>query len=960
MTTERASTILLEDPSSVVLVVAGRVDVFAIPRVDGHSNGNGAPPGPRRHLWTATAGATLFGLDVTHATATLLAVVSSDTTLRTERLDDLVAHGRTPGGVPATATVIDGFLEGIGSAVASRAMPAVHAAIEPYHSEALRAGQRISAAGAPVWLRVERGSAAFAGDDRLLVDRTSSLVPMAAGAWLEAREDLQVAAEDTASLLEANESEAWQSLRAASALFLRWVERTLDSEDAAEVAALRRKADADAALRSGGLARLAGILGRSAKLPAGDDDLLMSTLRTIGRASSIEFRPAPKWESTVRTSDPVDAICRASRVRHRQVGLRGAWWQSDGGPLLAFTKDDHRPVSLLPRRGGGYERVDAAAGTRSRVTPASVSQIEPVAYTFSVPAPQRSLTTLDLLELAFGDLRAEAWLVFGLALGGALLGLAVPIATQFMFGSIIPNAGVGDVVVLMLSLIAVNVGQTLFELLKAFALLRLEGKSQSTLQAAVIDRLLALPVWFFRKYTVGELASRAGGINALRDLFSGVAINSILGGTFAFVYLALLVVYAWKLALVAVALAVVVATVTAVCGVRLIRLRRDEQEAAGKIWGLVFQLLTGIAKLRVSGSEGRGFAQWSGRFADQKRLAVRAGALQNVVQVFNAMLPLSATAILFFFVGGIHDGTGTPALSTAEFIAFSSAFGTFLRAGVSLSTTAVQLLAAVPIMERARPILDVAPEAPADRPDPGELTGRIEIAHVSFRYAADGPLVLDDVSISAHQGEFIAIVGPSGSGKSTLLRLLLGFETPGTGSVAYDGQDLSTVDLTAVRAQLGVVLQNGRIMAGDLFHNIVGSAPLTVEDAWSAATQAGLEDDIKAMPMGIHTVMSEGGTTLSGGQRQRLLIARAIVHRPRIMLFDEATSALDNRAQDLVTESLARIRSTRIVVAHRLSTIRNADRIYVLDGGRLVQHGTFDELVAEEGMFERLVRPQFV
>jgi ABC-type bacteriocin/lantibiotic exporter with double-glycine peptidase domain len=282
----------------------------------------------------------------------------------------------------------------------------------------------------------------------------------------------------------------------------------------------------------------------------------------------------------------------------------------------------------------------------------------------------------------------------------------------------------------------------------------------------------------------------------------------------------------------------------------------------------------------------------------------------------------------------------------------------FMGAALDLTATAVGLVGLIPTWERAKPILDAVPEFDLDKPDPGELTGRIEVSHLTFRYTEDGPLILDDVSLEARPGQFIALVGPSGAGKSTLLRILLGFDLPDSSSVYYDRHDLATIDVTAVRRQIGVVLQSSRLTAGDIYTNIVGSGSYALEDAWDAARMAGFEDEIRAMPMGLHTVVSEGGGTLSGGQRQRLLIARALVTRPRVLLFDEATSALDNRAQQIVSESIDRLHATRIVIAHRLSTIRNADRIYVLDGGRVVQSGTFDELMAEPGLFADLAARQ--
>jgi ATP-binding cassette subfamily C protein len=297
--------------------------------------------------------------------------------------------------------------------------------------------------------------------------------------------------------------------------------------------------------------------------------------------------------------------------------------------------------------------------------------------------------------------------------------------------------------------------------------------------------------------------------------------------------------------------------------------------------------------------------------------------------------------------------------STGAFLAFNAAFGGFLGAMLGATSILTTVLAIIPIYERAKPILETSPEINDSKVHPGQLAGEIEVSHVSFSYTPDGPLVLQDVSLQIEPGEFVALVGSSGSGKSTLLRLLLGFETASSGSIYYDHQDIAGVDLGALRRQLGVVLQNGQLMSGDIFTNIIGAATtLTLDDAWEAATQAGIADDIRAMPMGMHTMVSDGGSTLSGGQRQRLLIARAIVNRPRILFFDEATSALDNRAQEMVSTSLENLRATRIVIAHRLSTIVHADRIFVMDNGKLVQSGTYDELIGRDGIFAGLARRQ--
>jgi ATP-binding cassette subfamily C protein len=303
---------------------------------------------------------------------------------------------------------------------------------------------------------------------------------------------------------------------------------------------------------------------------------------------------------------------------------------------------------------------------------------------------------------------------------------------------------------------------------------------------------------------------------------------------------------------------------------------------------------------------------------------------------------------------------GYMGLTTGSFLAFFVAFNQFLAAVLQLSTTTLSILNVVPLYERAKPILESSPEVDPAKTLPGELSGAIEMSNIVFRYDQDSPLVLRGLTLSVQAGEFVAIIGQSGCGKSTVLRLLLGFEKPESGSIYFDGQDLSGLDVQGVRQQSGVVLQSGRLVAGTILTNIIGSASLTGEDAWEAARMAGMDADIKAMPMGLHTVVSEGGGTLSGGQRQRLMIARAIVNKPRIVLFDEATSALDNETQAIVSRSLESLRATRIVIAHRLSTVINADRIVVLEKGTVVQSGTYQELISQDGLFRELAQRQII
>jgi NHLM bacteriocin system ABC transporter ATP-binding protein len=421
-------------------------------------------------------------------------------------------------------------------------------------------------------------------------------------------------------------------------------------------------------------------------------------------------------------------------------------------------------------------------------------------------------------------------------------------------------------------------------------------------------------------------------------------------------------VYSWQLALVGLFMGILVMIVTVISSQIIVAKRRKEEALDGDINGLTVELIQGVSKLRVAAAEERAFAAWAKKYSERSKLLLGAKRVENSLTVFNEALPaISSTLIFWFAIFFMQMATAqktASGLTAGSFLAFNAAFSVFINGATEMSNTLSEILEIIPLWERARPILQSEQECDPSKADPGRLTGRIALEHVTFRYREDGPLILDDVSIYAEPGEFIAIVGPSGSGKSTVFRLLLGFETPASGTVYYDGQDLAGLDVQAVRRQLGVVLQNVRISSAPLFDTIASGALVTLDEAWEAARMAGFDADIKNMPMGMHTVVSEGGTNLSGGQRQRLLIARSLVLKPKILLMDEATSALDNQTQAIVTASLDQMNATRIVVAHRLSTIRNADRIYVVEAGRVMQVGNYDQLIKEDGLFARLVARQ--
>ena len=488
-------------------------------------------------------------------------------------------------------------------------------------------------------------------------------------------------------------------------------------------------------------------------------------------------------------------------------------------------------------------------------------------------------------------------------------------------------------------------------------MLRLGGTIDWKLQAAIIDRLLRLPASLFREHTVGDLVDRSMGVDTARRILTGRVLRGMMAGLLCWFSLGLMLYYDFKLGLIA--LILTIARALLIILISVVRLYHENRQfnLQGKASGFVLQLISGIGKLRVADATARAIAVWSRIFALQKKYFISSQKAANALSVFETAFPTIATLIIFSAASYTKSEL---MLDVGGFFAFFAAFGQSMASVGSWALGVSEALIAIPHLARLRPLTSSVAEVSEDGKPPGELSGGIEFSRLTFRYVSGGPPVLDNVSLRIAPGEYVAIVGPSGSGKSSLFRLLLGFEKPESGAVFLDGKAIETLDISAVRRQFGVVLQNGKLVSGSLYENICGGLQLPLEQAWEAARLAGIEEDIKKMPMGMHTLIAEGVNTLSGGQRQRIMIARAIARRPRILLLDEATSSLDNQSQAIASESLANLNVTRLVIAHRLSTVRQADRIVVLTDGKIAQTGRFAELSNAPGLFASFAERQLL
>ncbi|GHH64161.1 ATP-binding cassette subfamily C protein [Streptomyces umbrinus] len=731
----------------------------------------------------------------------------------------------------------------------------------------------------------------------------------------------------------------------------RWIEqleRTHETRTAAGIKAGEAvRAQADRTL-------IASMSKRSGSGPgAADADATYAACRLVARAAGITLADPAQGGAESDRLDPVEQIALASRVRVRAVRLDGRWWRDNIGPLVGHRVASGAPAALLWRRGG-YVAVHPSSGRETPVEKANAAEFEARAVMFYRPLPERRLSPLRLLRFSLqgtgGDMR-------NLALSGLVtvaLGALVPIATGKVLGEFVPKAQESLIVQFCLAIMIASVVSAAFMLMQNLTMLRLEGRIEATLQPAVWDRLLRLPTKFFTSRSTGELASAAMGISAIRRLMAGVGPVVVQSVTIGAMNLALLFWYSVPMALAAIGMLVVIAGVFLGLGLWQVRWQRRLVVLSNKLNNQAFQTLRGLPKLRVAAAENYAYAAWAGEFARSRELQQRVGRIKNLTTVLGAVyLPL-CSLIMFMLLAGPARGS----LSAAAFLTFNTSMTMLLTSVTQVTGAFVSMVSALPMFEEIRPVLDATPEVRVASTRPAELSGAMEAKKLSFRYTEDGPLVLDDVSFAIRPGEFVAVVGPSGCGKSTLLRLLIGFDKPVSGSVLYDGQDLAALDQSAVRRQCGVVLQHAQPFTGSILDVICGTEPYTPEEAMAAAEMAGLAEDIKRMPMGLHTIVSGSGA-VSGGQRQRLMIAQALIRRPRILFFDEATSALDNETQRTVIESTRALNATRVVIAHRLSTVMDADRVIVMEDGRVAQQGPPAQLLADTGgRLHELVRRQ--
>ncbi len=699
--------------------------------------------------------------------------------------------------------------------------------------------------------------------------------------------------------------------------------------------------------------RAAGIIMGS-RLSAAMNDQRQAATDAIGEIlKCYHIKPREVPDSITDMNETLEYLLRPHGIMRRNVSLEKGWHRDASGPMLGTLKSDGSVVALVPKGLYGYTMMDAKTGDQVKIGRKNEHLLDKEAVAFYKPFPEGKIGMKGMFRHIIQNITAaDVFLIVLTTLLVTLIGFIAPKVNEILFSDIIPSGSINALMAIAVFLVTSSLSVLLLKSINDILVSGLTLRVGVSTEAAIMMRILSLPADFFKDYGAGELASRAGTVNLLVKQLLQVIFTTGLTALFSLILMTQILLYAPSLVAPAFFAIVLIAVISILSAIWQVRVSGQQLEYASKESGMTYALITGIQKIRLSGAEKRAFARWS-------RTYNKSAKLLYDPPTFLKVNPALTMAVTLFGTVAIYYAAVKSSVSVSEYYAFNAAYGMVSGAFTLLAGVALTTAQAVPIFEMIKPILETEPEIAEEKQVVERLMGSIELNNVTFTYDPNMPNVLDGISLKISAGQYVAIVGKTGCGKSTLMRILLGFEKPQRGAVFYDGKDIERMDLKSLRRKIGSVMQSGKLFTGDIYSNIVINNPrLTLDEAWEAAEMAGFADDIRSMPMGMFTLISEGQGGISGGQRQRLLIARAIASKPRILMFDEATSALDNITQKIVSESLEKLKCTRIVIAHRLSTIKQCDRIIVLDKGHVIEDGSYDELMAKNGFFAKLVEKQ--
>lgn len=659
----------------------------------------------------------------------------------------------------------------------------------------------------------------------------------------------------------------------------------------------------------------------------------------------IALKENPEYLTNATIDDQLKSICRASSLQFRTIELSENWWKQDIGPVLAFYESYDHPAAVIPESFDRYLLIVPSKNLKLTLTKSLAKKLLTHAVMFYCVFPNKLLSWRDIAKFCFTNMRVDGIRVFLIQIMVVLLGFFIPIATGILFEQVIPNTAYSLLWQFTIGLTVNVFVVTIFTIVLVISITRIRLKTTASLQAAIWDRLMRLPISFFRQFTAGDLTLRASGIDSIQRMITSSVFVSLSSGILSLLSLIIMFYYSVALTIGVLVLVVIVALVTLFANLRQLRYLKADLFLHGKLTGFILQFITSITKIKMTNSAGRVFLKWSKIFSDKSRMFYNSGKIIAGMAVFNAVFSVISTIALFSMVFAAGDQ-----LSFGSFITFNAAFAQFFVAILSMTGVITSILTIVPLYARIKPILETQPENQYGI-NPGILSGKVDLTHVSFRYSDETPVVFKDLNITVNPGELVAFVGASGCGKSTLFRLLLGIEQPQAGKIYYSDLELSNLNISEVRRQISVVLQDSVLFPGTILENIVGTAAqYDLEEVEKLIQNVGLAEELNAMPMRLQTVVAEQGKTFSGGQRQRLLLARALFKKPKLLLLDEATSALDNFTQERIYRYLASLEMTCLVIAHRPSTLKFADRIYVVHNGTIAETSSDKELLNKNGV----------
>ena len=949
------SPVALDDEHTVWLVSQGEVDIFVVETRDGEDTS--AP----QHLVHAGPGRLLPGV-TPHAgdtTFSLRAKGLPGTVLRRLHADRLAAADPVD-----IAAQVDLWITDLSGTISRYVRQTPQADANPRPGESLEAQGVLCVRHGVVWVSPPPPGTSLFMD---LVDWTDfdaegatgcGAIPLSRAGWLRLTEPAQLSARSSETMAEEGILlPALASFHAAS-LALERLNRQFFVADQANLAhdwAINHHGGEQTARH-----RLFDIYNARERYDVDvEESALAEALRIIGARQGITFR-IPSRSGAVGSPVGLDGILETSGVRGRRVRLdqEDKWWLGDNNPMLAFRGADGQPVALLPGMFGGYREVDPVSGRSARLTAQSARTLKNEGWLFYRPLPDDHKAGLtDLIRIAGEGSSADIVRLVLAGLPVGLIALLPAIALGFVADRIVEESSSGQVHVVVAALSALGLLGALLSVLRGMASMRLGGRGASRIEAAFWDRMLRLPVGSLQRFPPGDLAVRAMAFEALREGAQGVVANAVVSVIFLLPVFLVVLFFHETLGVIALAVGVASLLITVAFGLLQIAPQERVIGAYRQLGSVLFQSISGMPKLRVGSAEGLAFAVWARNYREQKRAQLAIDDIQVHLRALCTALPFLAAAALVLAAVMTEDQP----IRASDFLLVFGVSMAFQATISQLGESIGGITALVPAFAQIRPLITEAPERRAEGEPVEALNGDILFDNVSFQYAPDGPKVLDNVTIHVRSGEFIAIAGESGAGKSTLFRLALGLDRPSGGAVYYDGRDLGRLDLKQLRHYIGVVPQTVQLHPQDILDNIIGHHDgITHGEAWRAAEMACVDDEIKAMPMQMATPVGGATSTLSGGESQRIMIAHALIRDARVLLLDEATTWVDNDDRARIMQNLAGLDSTRIVITHRLSTLRLVDRIYVMGAGRVIQQGTFEELTDSDGPFQNLIRRQVV